>query len=245
MPLSLSLTLEPKLMARLARLVIPHQVHHIIQSGSDGKVIFADSADYSMFLGWLGEAARQFQVELHAYVLMPDHLHLLATPSDETGLGRMMQWLGRHYVPYFNAKYKRSGTLWQGRYKATVLEADRYFLPCSLYIENNPLRAALVVDAQDYPWSSYAHHIGLKIDPLITDHPLYWSLGNTPFQREAAYKEQMLQLLPHAEIQALTGATLKGWLLGSPQFKTEMTKLTARRVEPMQRGRPRKQEKQA
>lgn len=232
-------------MARLPRLVIPHQVHHIIQSGSDGKVIFADEEDHAVFLRWLGEAARQFQVAIHAYVLMPDHLHLLATPADESGLGRMMQWLGRHYVPYFNAKYTRNGTLWQGRYKATVLEAGRYFLPCSLYIESNPLRSAMVVDAQDYPWSSYAHHIGLKIDSLITDHPLYWALGNTPFQREATYKEQMLQLLPQAEIQALTGATLKGWLLGSDSFKEAMTKLTERRVEPMQRGRPRKPDQQA
>lgn len=228
-------------MARLARLVIPQQLHHVIQSGIDGKVIFADDEDHRVFLAWMAEAARQFQVAIHAYVLMPDHLHLLATPSDETGLGRMMQWLGRHYVPYFNAKYKRSGTLWQGRYKATVLEAASYFLPCSLSIESNPVRTNLVTDALEYPWSSYQHHIGLRIDPLITDHPMYWGMGNTPFQREAAYKDQMQQLLPNVAIQALTGATLKGWLLGSDTFKAAMTKLTARRVVPLKRGRPRKQ----
>ncbi|MDO8654651.1 MAG: transposase [Undibacterium sp.] len=230
-------------MARLPRLVIPHQLHHIIQKGNDNKVIFVDRDDYAVFLGWLIQASKQFEVAIHAYVLMPDHLHLLATPSDETGLSRMMQWLGRHYVPYFNAKYHRSGTLWQGRYRATVIQAAVYFLRCSLYIEANPVLAKLVAEASDYSWSSYQHHIGLKIDPLITDHPLYWSLGNTPFQREAAYKEMMQQAQPSAEIEAMTAATLRGWLLGSDQFKAEMAKLTARRVEPVKRGRPSKQSK--
>lgn len=230
-------------MARLPRLVIPHQLHHIIQRGNDSKVIFVDRDDYAVFLGWLIQASKQFEVAIHAYVLMPDHLHLLATPSDETGLSRMMQWLGRHYVPYFNAKYHRSGTLWQGRYRATVIQAAVYFLRCSSYIEANPVLAKLVAEASDYSWSSYQHHIGLKIDPLITDHPLYWSLGNTPFQREAAYKEMMQQAQPSAEIEAMTAATLRGWLLGSDQFKAEMAKLTARRVEPVKRGRPSKQGK--
>ncbi|MBI3283705.1 MAG: transposase [Burkholderiales bacterium] len=228
-------------MARLARLVIPHQQHHLIQRGNAGTPIFRDTQDYAMFLDWLKEAARQFQVAIHAYVLMPDHLHLLLTPADESGLGKMMQWLGRHYVPYFNRKYQRSGTLWQGRYRATVIEAARYFVPCSIYIESNPLRAEQVADAADYPWSSYRHHIGMLIDPLITDHPLYWALGNTPFQREAVYREQMQASLPEREMRELTLATLKGWMLGSDAFKAEMSKLTARRVEPIKRGRPRKQ----
>ncbi len=232
-------------MARLPRLIIPHQLHHIIQRGNDNRVIFADVEDYTTFLTWLGQASKQFQVAIHAYVLMPDHLHLMATPSDEGGLGRMMQWLGRHYVPYFNAKYQRVGTLWQGRYKATVIEAEKYYLPCSLYIESNPLRSGLVEEAAEYAWSSYQHHIGLKMDALITDHPLFWSMGNTPFQREAVYKERMAQLIPVTEIQAMTNATLKGWILGSDRFKAEMMKLTDRRVDPIRRGRPRKQIKGA
>ncbi len=227
-------------MARLPRLVIPHQLHHIIQKGNDAKIIFADEEDYTSFLAWMGEASRLFKVAIHSYLLMPDHLHLLLTPSDETGLGKMMQWIGRHYVPYFNGKYQRKGTLWQGRYKATVMEANQYFLPCSLYVESNPLRSNLVTDAVDYPWSSYQHHIGLKTNPLITDHPAYWAMGNTPFQREAAYREMMAHGLSPLDIKTLSDATLKGWLLGSDVFKTEMAKLTARRVEPIRRGRPRK-----
>lgn len=227
-------------MARLARLVIPHQPHHLIQRAHQDVQLFRDAEDYGSFLAWLSEAARLFQVAVHAYVLMPDHLHLLLTPSDEAGLGKMMQWLGRHYVPYFNKKYQRNGGLWQGRYRATVIEAARYLIPCSLYIEGNPQRAGLVADAVDYPWSSYQHHIGLKPDPVVSDHPLYWALGNTPFQREATYREQMQQALPEQELQALTAATLKGWLLGSAAFKAEMGKLTERRMEPIRRGRPRK-----
>lgn len=228
-------------MARLPRLVIPNQLHHIIQSGIDAKRIFADDEDCSSFLAWLGEASRLYKVAIHSYVLMPDHLHLLATPSDETGLAKMMQWIGRHYVPYFNGKYQRQGTLWQGRYKATVLEANPYLLRCSVYIESNPVRSGLVTDAVDYRWSSYQHHIGIKTNPLINDHPVYWAMGNTPFQREAAYKEMMSNGLSAIEIQTLTASTLKAWLLGAPEFKAEMTKLTERRVEPIKRGRPRKQ----
>ena len=115
-----------------------------------------------------------------------------------------------------------------------------YFLRCSLSIESNPVRSKLVADAQEYPWSSFQHHIGLKIDPLITDHPLYWSLGNTPFQREAAYRDMMQQPLLSSELNSLMDATLKGWIIGTEQFKADMTKSTERRVEPMKRGRPRK-----
>lgn len=227
-------------MARLPRLVVPNQPHHIIQSGNDRQIIFRDSDDYIVFLGWLREAAKQFRVAIHAYVLMPNHLHLLASPSDAPGLGRMMQWVGRHYVPYFNAKYQRTGTLWQGRYKATVIESEKYFLSCSRYIELNPARVGLTASATDYPWSSLAHHIGSRSDPLITDHPVFWALGNTPFDREAAYRAFLDQGVSEPEIAALTEATLKGWPLGSDKFKTLLAKQTNRRISPAKRGRPAK-----
>ncbi|MFZ6749115.1 transposase [Undibacterium sp. Ren11W] len=225
-------------MARLPRLVVPNQLHLILQKGNDGKIIFADDDDCHFFLDRLKEASRQFEVAIHAYVLMPDHLHLLATPKDETGLSKMMQWIGRHYVPYFNRKYQRSGTLWQGRYRATVLEAGAYFLCCCLYLESNPVRSKIVADASDFTWSSYQHHIGLKIDPIINDHPLYWALGNTPFQREAAYKEMMQHAISPLDLSAITAATTMSWPLGSEQFKADIAKLTSRRVTPLKRGRP-------
>jgi putative transposase len=227
-------------MARLPRLVVPHQPHHVIQHGIDRQSIFRDADDHTAFLRWLREAAKQFKVAIHAYVLMPNHLHLLATPSDEAGLGRMMQWIGRHYVPYFNQKYGRTGTLWQGRYKAAVIDAEPYFMTCSAYIELNPVRAGLAFGPEDYPWSSYAHHVGTKSDPVITDHALYWALGNTPFGREAAYRSLMEQGLTANEVLAVTEATRKGWALGSDNFKKHLEKTVNRRVRPAKRGRPAK-----
>lgn len=227
-------------MARLPRLVVPRQPHHVIQSGSGDQAIFSDPEDYTAFLGWLKEASRQFGVAIHAYVLMPTHVRLLATPSDATGLSRMMQWVGRYYVPYFNARYQRNGTLWQGRYKATVLEPVRYLLVCSRYIELAPLRTGLVADATNYRWSSIAHHVGSELNPLITDHPLFWALGNTPFDRELAYRAWIDQGTGRDELALLDEATGKGWPLGSDRFIDDLGRQLARRVTPARRGRPSK-----
>jgi putative transposase len=225
-------------MARLARLVIPHQPHHVIQIGNDSQLIFRDTDDHIAFLRWLREAAKLFKVAIHAYVLMPTHLHLLVTPSDELGLGRMMQWIGRHYVPYFNSKYQRAGTLWQGRYKATVIDAEQYLIACSRYIELQPVQSGIVDAPADYLWSSYAHHAGIKPDPLVNDHSIYWKLGNTPFDREAIYKQLVEEGLTKEEVAMLNEATLKGWALGSEKFKMRLEKQTHRRVSPKKRGRP-------
>jgi len=226
-------------MARLPRLVIPHQPHLVLQQGIE-RPIFRDTEDHAAFLTWLRDAAKLFKVAIHAYVLLPDRVHLLATPGDQPGLGRMMQWIGRHYVPWFNRKYSRAGTLWQGRFKAAVIDSERYFMVCSRYIELQPVLDGLVGAATDYPWSSCAHHVGVKPDPLITDHQSYWFLGNTPFGREAAYKALLEQALTSEEIAAIGEAESKGWALGSKEFKGLLEKGVQRRVSPARRGRPRK-----
>jgi putative transposase len=226
-------------MARLPRLVVPHQPHLVLQYGIEP--IFRDVEDYSAFLAWLREAARLFKVAIHAYVLLPGRLHLLATPADQAGLGRMMQWLGRHYVPYFNRKYSRAGTLWQGRFKATVIDPDRYFMIGSRYIELQPVLEGLAGAAWDYPWSSCAHHVGAKPDTLITDHQSYWALANTPFGREAAYRGLIEQALTSEEIAVVGAAESKGWALGTEQFKAALEKTGQRRVSPAKRGRHRKE----
>lgn len=227
-------------MARLPRLSVAGGLHHLIQRCHEGSQLFRDEEDYQMFLNWLKQGIHQFRIALHAYVLMPDHLHLLMTPEDSEGIGKLMQWLGRHYVPYFNHKYQRQGGLWQGRYRATVLEAESYFINCSLLIESNPVRRHLCDDAADYPWSSYQHHIGQRRDPLVSEHPIFWAMGNTPFQREANYRQQMEQSLSRNMIQQINEATNKAWVLGSDQFKAELARQTERRVAPGVRGRPRK-----
>lgn len=227
-------------MARLPRLVVPFQAHHVICRGVDRQAIFRDSADFLAYLDWLGQAARQFKVAIHAYVLMGNHVHLLLSPSDTSGLGKMMQWIGRHYVPYVNARHGRSGTLFQGRFKAAVIDSEQYFLACSRYIEQNPVRAKLCSEPGEWPWSSYAHHVGQKTDPIITDHPLYWALGNTPFEREAQYQRLLQQSAPQEEIEKMQQTVIKGWPLGSERFTRSLESRTAQRVGPAKRGRPAK-----
>jgi len=225
-------------MARLPRLIVPSQPHYVIQRGLNGQPVFQDDDDYTTFLAWLRSAARAYKVAIHAYVLLPDQLHLLATPSDEDGLGQMMQWLGRYYVPHYNQKYGRAGTLWHGRYKTSVIDPDNYLLICSRYMEFAPVRAGLVATPDQYPWSTYAHHVGARPDGIVTDHPTYWSLGNTPFQREAAYIELADQYLTGAQIQAVEAAVLKGWPLGTEQYKKTLEQRAKRQVLPAKRGRP-------
>ena len=225
-------------MARLARLVVPHQPHYLIQRGIDQQAIFRDNQDYLAFYNWLKTAARQFKVAIHAYLLMGNQIQLLATPTDAEGLARMMQWVGRYYVPYFNQKYVRVGTLWQGRYKAAVIDPEQYLMKCSLAIDCYPFHDGLEVALGQFAWSSYLHHVGVKSDPLISDHPLYWALGNTPFDREATYKELAEQVLTLPWDDGLIKAVGKGWVLGSEAFKFRLEQQCNQRVRPARRGRP-------
>lgn len=225
-------------MARLARLTLPDYPHHVIQRGNNRQAIADTPADYRRLLAVLEENADKFQVAIHAYVLMSNHFHLLATPSTVDGLPKMMQAVGRSYVRYFNATQQRTGTLWEGRYKSTVIQSERYLLACMVYIDLNPVRAGMVMRAQDYPWSSYGHYVGLHTDRLVTPHALFWELGNTPFAREAAYADLVQGGLNSVQQQALTDATLSGWALGDADFVANLQKRTPRRVTKAAAGRP-------
>lgn len=229
-------------MARVPRLVLPGQPHHIIQRGNNRQAIFVDDKDRQHFLAMLRECALTHQVGIHAYVLMDNHVHLLATPQQAEGLSRMMQSLGRRYVGWFNHRHGRSGTLWEGRFRAALIEGERHLLACARYIELNPLRAGMLVDAGAYPWSSCAHHLGRRRDPLVNEHPMYWALGNTPFEREAAYRELLEQGLSQEEVDALTASALKGWPLGSASFLQGLAAQMDRPLAPRRRGRPRKRD---
>jgi len=225
-------------MARLPRLTLPGYPHHIIQRGNNRQPIFASTADYLMLLDLLDENAKKFGVALHAYVLMSNHFHLLATPQTADGLPQMMQAVGRRYVRYFNDSQQRSGTLWEGRYRSTLIQAERYLLACMAYIDLNPVRAGLVAHPRDYPWSSYGHYSGQRIDKRITPHPLVWALGNTPFAREAAYADMVQAGISLVQQTALTDSALSGWALGEPDFVAELQKRTERRVVKSNAGRP-------
>lgn len=227
-------------MARLPRLILPDQPHHIILRGNNRQAIFFSDLDRQQLLDTLAEATAQYRVSLHAYVLMDNHLHLLLTPPNADALSRMMQSVGRRYVGWFNARHRRSGTLWEGRFRAGLIEGERHLLACMRYIELNPVRAGLCAEAAEWPWSSASHHLGFGRSPLISEHEMYWSLGNTPFEREHAYREFMAQGVLVSEQAEFTDAALRGRPVGSEAFLKPLATEHANVVVRRPRGRPRK-----
>jgi len=232
-------------MARLPRLTLAGYPHHIIQRGNNRQAIFSTPADYAMLLALLDQHAREERVAIYGYVLMPNHFHLLATPDSAAGIPRLMQAVGRRYVRHFNASQGRTGTLWEGRYRSTLIEAEPYLLPCLVYLDLNPVRHQLVNAPADYPWSSHAHYAGLRPDRLVAPPPQYWSLGNTPFSREAAYVEMVQAGIPPALERQLTASALRGWVLGQAQFLDGLQAKTQRRLSIASPGRPRTRPRQS
>lgn len=225
-------------MARLPRLTVPGYPHHIIQRGNNRQAIFAGSADYESLLAMMEEHAREHGVAIHAYVLMSNHFHLLATPETVEGIPKMMQAVGRRYVRYFNQRQGRSGTLWEGRYKSTLIQAERYLLACMAYIDLNPVRAGIALEPGDYPWSSHGHYVGLRNDRLVSPHPIYWELGNTPFARDAAYADLVRAGISAQQQRVLTDSALRGWALGEADYVADLQRRTQRRVSKTRAGRP-------
>lgn len=178
-------------MPRLPRLIVPGQPHHVIQRGNNRQPIFAELSDYHAYLDWLAAASARFGLRIHAYVLMTNHVHLLVTPERSESIGRSLQSVGRRYVQYFNYCYGRTGTLWEGRYRSTVIEAEDYLLACSRYIELNPVRAGMVRSPAHYRWSSYRANAQGRADPLLSLHPVYKRLGRTRADRVEAYRSTL------------------------------------------------------
>lgn len=227
-------------MARLPRLVVPALPHLIIHRGHNGQTVFVDEADFALYRRALAEAAAGAGVAIHGYGLFPAEVRLLVTPAEEDALGSMMQALGRSFVRAFNLKHQRSSTPWEGRFRSTVIEAERHFLDCLRFAEGVDTGGMALAHADEgSPRSSAAHHLGIRSDPVVVDHPAYWALGNTPFEREAAYGRCLSQPLPPDQVAAIVEAALKGWPLGSTDFARRLTERTGRRTQPLRRGRPR------
>jgi putative transposase len=231
-------------MARLPRLALARHLHLLVQRGHNAGPIVADDADRQRFLDALREAAGAHGVALHAYALLDTHFRLLATPAEAAGLSRAMQALGRRYVAGYNRRHGRSGTLWESRFRATVLEPSAWGLAAMQYVELEPVRHGLCATAEAWRWSSAAHHLGQRRDPLLTDHAVYWQLGNTPFEREAAYRRCLEQGVAPAAVLRLDEASHKGWALGSAEFVEGLAAMTARPVQARRRGRPAKASKE-
>ena len=223
-------------MARLPRLCSPGIALHIIQRGNNRQVCFGGDEDFAAYAHWLDECSRKSRVAIHAWVFMTNHVHLLVTPETDDGVSQMMQTLGRHYVRYFNYTYRRTGTLWEGRFKSCVVDAEDYLLICQRYIELNPVRAGMVTDPADYPWSSYrANGLG-QAARLWAPHPIYSSLGANPSDRSAAYRALFAGQLDPGIVDRIRTATNQGMALGNDRFKEDVERLTQRRARPLKRG---------
>jgi len=226
-------------MARLGRYFLPDQPLHLIQRGNNRQRIFFAEEDYERYRQWLAEAAAEHGCAVHAYVLMTNHVHLLATPARTDSVSRVMQSLGRRYVRDINARRRRTGTLWEGRYRAAPVDSEAYFLACCRYIELNPVRAGLAARPGDYRWSSWAAHARGAADPLVADHPLYRALGRSDEERQKEYRALFRAALGEDFIDALRAATNGGWALGGERFQRSIARKSGRRAAPLPRGRPR------
>ncbi|MES9857003.1 MAG: transposase [Sedimenticola sp.] len=231
-------------MARLQRICPVGIPQHIIQRGNNRQVCFASEMDFSAYANWLKEAADKHQVDIHAWVLMTNHVHLLATPNRENGISQMMQIVGRQYVRYFNHAYRRTGTLWEGRFKSCVIDAENYLLVCQRYIELNPVRAGMVESPVDYEWSSYQANSMAKPSRLWTPHPIWLSLGKDNHQRAKRYRELFAGHVAPDVLYKLRDSVNKGMALGNDRFKSDIEALTGRRVSSLRRG-PKQKKKEA
>jgi putative transposase len=223
--------------ARVRHAGIPQ---HVIQRGNNRAACFFADEDYRTYLDSLLEGATRYGCDIHAYVLMTNHVHLLVTPESDESLSRMMRYLGSRYVQYVNHVYRRSGTLWEGRYKSSLIDSEGYLLTCYRYIELNPVRAGMVEDSSEYKWSSYGAHALGQADELIRDHPCYLALGATDEARQVAYQALFLHQVDDASLREIRDAANSGTALGSERFKDEIEATLARSVRPGTPGRPRK-----
>lgn len=229
-------------MPRRPRISLAEIPQHLVQRGVNRDPCFFAEEDCHCYLHWLQEAASDWQCVVHAYVLMTNHVHLLITPQTGNGLAKLMQSVGRRYVQYINRHYKRTGTLWEGRYKSSVIQAEAYLLTCMRYIELNPVRAAMVNDPGEYRWSSYRHNGLGQNDPRITEHTLYRSLGLDGESRRTAYRALFRSQLDDEAIGEIRLALAQGQPLGSERFREVTCVATGVRRTQAGRGRPVKQQ---
>lgn len=226
-------------MPRKPRFHLPDVPVHVIQRGNNRQAIFFAPEDYAAYREWLKEAGERYGCRIHAYVLMTNHVHLLLTPEDSEAISRTMQYVGRRYVPYVNREYARSGTLWEGRYKASLIDAEDYLLSCMRYIELNPLRAGMVKSPSAYRHSSYRANALGRADPLIDPHPVYLSLGRSAKRRREAYRALFHQSLEPKLLDDIRAGWQTGTPLGNDRFRQQIEKTLKTKVGYAKRGRPR------
>jgi REP-associated tyrosine transposase len=227
-------------MSRPPRITIPAYPHHIIQRGNNRAVTFFADDDYRYFLECLRQAKVKCHCRIFAYVLMTNHFHLLVEPAEAGDLGRFMQSVGRRYVRYVNETYRRTGTLWEGRFKSAAVSRDEYLIACSRYIELNPVRAGIVLHPKDYRWSSYQRRaLGIS-DRLLDEDPWYSSLGTTERDKQERYRQWIDSQISEREWDEIRQATQRGRLIGRETFQKQVEAMTGRHLVGEARGRPKK-----
>lgn len=227
-------------MPRRARLRLAGMPFHVVQRGHNKSACFLSDQDRFRYLDEITLLARTHAVSVHAYVLMTNHVHLLATPAESDGLSTLMRFLGLRYVSYFNRTHGRTGSLWEGRPFVCLVDADSYLLTCHRYIEQNPVRAGMVTRPGDYRWSSFRANAWGEPDALIQPHPLVGSLGGTLEERCASYRELFKGELQAPELAELRQVTRGGFALGSPEFKQRVSTALQLRVARLGSGRRKK-----
>jgi putative transposase len=225
-------------MPRRPRVHLPGYPLHIVQRGINREACFFAEEDCACYLHWLNDAARGGGCALHAYVLMTNHVHLLLTPAQEGSPARLMQPVGRRYVQYVNRFYRRSGSLWEGRYKSSVVQAESYLLSCQRYIELNPVRAEMVEDPAQYRWSSYRANALGQTDERLSAHEVYRQLGRDARSREAAYRTLFRPALDAEAVDDIRRALRLGMPLGSERFAEAVCAKLGIRRNSGKRGRP-------
>lgn len=225
-------------MARLPRVHLAGVPEHVIQRGNNRQVCFVDNEDFAAYVHWLKQYSAEFEVHIHAWVLMSNHVHLLCTATDNSGISLMMQSLGRKYVRYFNRRYQRTGTLWEGRYKSCLVQEEHYLLTLYRYIELNPVRAGMVASPADYPWSSHAINALGKHSDLCQPHPCYLALADSVTERQQAYLDLFSAAVDEKRLADIRSTIKSGMALGDSRFKDEVETLTGRRQHMARPGRP-------
>ncbi len=227
-------------MPRKPRFYLPNYPVHIVQRGHNKNNVFFENEDYKVYLEWLQEGSEWYEVPIHAYALLPNQIHILASPPDKEAASRMMQYQGRRYVPYVNATYGKTGTIWQGRYKAALIDPETYLLNSMVYIENLPVREGLSKSPGPYKWSSYKCNAQGKKNALITPHDVYKDMARGDKKRQEKYTALCKSGLSDEVVTDIQDAWQTGTPLGSDKFKKMVERKLKIKVGHAKRGRPRK-----
>lgn len=212
-----------------------------MQRGHDRKPVFVRSTDYRFYLDNLLDVTNKLSINVLGYCLMTNHVHLVLLPGDESGnISTLMRVLAARQTRRINKLEKRSGTLWDGRFKASVIDSDKYLLACCRYVDLNPVRATLVTSPEDYEWSSYRGRVGLTSDSLLSNHSIFDMLGTSALQRAAAYRRFVSGGIGEDELAHIRQAVQRNQLTGGSKFKTELEARTGRRLSTKAQGRPKK-----